>query len=275
MQLTPRYGPDPIVVIDDIEGIVEATVRQRERLAVALEGLDDAGWAHPSRCEGWSMRDVMVHLESTNGFWSWSIQAGLAGDPTRFLATFDPVASPADLVAGSSATAAEVLVAFRASNAALADLLGSLDAEQLAVQAEAPPGHQSVAAVAHHALWDSWVHERDILLPLGIEPEVEDDEVAACLRYAAALGPALGVGRGDASGGSLTVRAADPDVAFTVSATDHVQIGAVDPSVDRVLEGDAVDLVEAISLRQPFAPADAEAAAWLVGGLEVAFDVAD
>ena len=34
----------------------------------------------------------------------------------------------------------------------------------------------SVRLLAHHALWDAWVHERDIALPLGRTPDVEPDD---------------------------------------------------------------------------------------------------
>ncbi|MCB1013449.1 MAG: maleylpyruvate isomerase N-terminal domain-containing protein, partial [Microthrixaceae bacterium] len=177
----------------------------------------------------------------------------LAGEPSRFLASFDPVASPAELVAASSATPEEVLASFQASNEALAAQLGALSDDDLQVQAEAPPGHESVAAVVHHALWDSWVHERDVLLPLGIEPEVVPGEVAACLRYAVALGPSLGVGRGEASVGTMGVRASDPMVALAVEVGDHVHVRDDAGDGERVLAGDAVELVESLSLRTPFA----------------------
>ena len=54
--------------------------------------------------------------------------------------------------------------------------------------------------VAHHALWDCWVHERDIVLPLGLPTAIEPDEVRACLRYAAALSPAFAISSGRALG---------------------------------------------------------------------------
>lgn len=103
MQLNPRYGDDPVITFDGSPAaIAEPTIRQRRRLAAALATLDDEQWAHPSRCDGWSSRDVIVHLDSTNAFWAYSIVAGLRGEPTQLLATFDPVASPAELVDGSN-----------------------------------------------------------------------------------------------------------------------------------------------------------------------------
>jgi uncharacterized protein (TIGR03083 family) len=35
---------------------------ERDRLLAVLDGLDDAQWATPSLCAGWSVRDLVVHL---------------------------------------------------------------------------------------------------------------------------------------------------------------------------------------------------------------------
>lgn len=64
-------------------------------------------------------------------------------------------------------TAGAVRDVRRASAQSPNDLLGSLEAVDWEALAEAPPGHITVSAVTHHALWDSWIHERDVLLPLG------------------------------------------------------------------------------------------------------------
>ena len=212
MQLSPRYDADPVIVLQfPPEEILEPLVRQRSRLATRLSEFTDEQWATPSRCKGWSNRDVIVHLESTNAFWSHSIEHGVRGAPTRLLATFDPVATPAEMVAASAHLGtSELLDRFSGSNQRLADLVQSLDVTDWAATAEAPPGHVSVSSVAHHALWDSWVHERDVLLPLGVEAEDHDDELIACLRYSAALGPSLAVVNGTARPVAMRIDAADP-----------------------------------------------------------------
>ena len=141
--------------------------------------------------------------------------------------------------------------------------------------AEAPPGHVSVAALAHHALWDSWVHERDILLPQGIEPPVEADEVRAALRYAAALGPAFAVAHHGARSGTVGLRSADPVVQLTVEVGDRVVVRDGAPDVaDLQLDGDAVGLLETLSVRAPFAQQVPDRGRWLLEGLLEAFDVA-
>lgn len=207
-----------------------------------------------------------------------SIAAGVHGEPTRFLATFDPVASPAQLVAGSGdVSTGEVLARFVASTGALVGLCSSLDHAGWSAAAEAPPGHVSVSAVAHHALWDSWVHERDVLVPLGLAPEPEADEVAACLRYVAALGPALALNRGAAGSGVLAIDATGPDVVVVVDIGEEVVVragAAGAPTVELRLAGDAVELLEALSVRRPLTqliPADS---VWMLRGLSDTFDVA-
>lgn len=276
MQLHPRYGADPPLTLDGPPGgILGPAVRQRRRLVDALTSFGDAQWHHPSRCEGWSAQDVIVHLDSTNTFWTHSISAGLRGEPTEWLATFDPVASPAELVAGVGAvTPAEVLDRFSASTEALVDVLTSLDEDGWSARAEAPPGHLSVSAVAHHALWDSWVHERDILLPLGAEPDEEDDEVAAALRYAAALGPTLTINRGSTRRGTFAVSVERPDLSLVVDIGDHVAVRAGPAEADLRLTGDAVEVLEALSLRRALDQPIPAASTWMFFGLANSFDAA-
>jgi uncharacterized protein (TIGR03083 family) len=275
MQLTPHYGTDPLIELDgDPAAVLVPLARQRARLAQLLAELDEVAWATPSRCEGWSVRDVIVHLDSTNAFWSFSIDAGRRGEPTRFLATFDPVASPAELVARSDQPPSEVLDRFTASTAVLADQLGALEPDEWRLLAEAPPGHLSISAVAHHALWDAWVHERDIALPLDITPPTEADEAIACLRYVAALAPAFARSSGIADRGTLAIEATDPEVAVSVTVGDQVTVttGATGAEADLRLTGDAVELVEVLSVRAPL-PGDLDPrASWLVGGLRTIFD---
>jgi uncharacterized protein (TIGR03083 family) len=275
MQLSPRYGSEPVIVLEGpVDEVVASTVRQRRRLAEVVTGFGADEWSHPSRCERWTARDVIVHLDSTNAFWTASITAGVRGEPTRFLATFDPVSSPAELVEAAHAReTAEVLDHFLASTEMFTEALEGLGDEDLDQLAEAPPGHVPVSTVVHHALWDSWVHERDVLLPMGGAPDEEPDEITACLRYATALAPALSITSGARRRGTLAIDVVEPEVLLTADVGDIVVVrpGSA-PGADLRLSGDAVELLEALSVRAPLAQQVPEDVAWLVDGLAEIFD---
>ncbi len=277
MQLNPRYEGDPLITLDGPpSGIVAPTVGQRRRLADVLSRFTSEQWDHPSRCDGWTTRDVIVHLSSTNAFWAYSLESGLRGEPTRLLATFDPVETPASIVAAAEDVPdADVLARFVASTDKLVDLLSSVADGDWTLTAESPPGHVPLDVMAHHALWDSWVHERDIMLPLGLDPVEDADEVTASLRYAAALGPALAAVHRPGRRGELVIAATDPDVDIVVEVGKCVRVrdGGTGTGSDVRLTGGAVSLVEALSMRGPFEGPVPEAWTWMLSGLAEAFDI--
>ncbi len=280
MQLTPRYDDAPVLRIDG-SGLADPAallLGQRRRLAGLLADLPAERWAEQSRCDAWAVRDVVAHLVDVDRFWTFSIGAGRAGSPSTFLATFDPVTSPPALVAAhAEAAPADLLAAFSEGIDGLAAALDGVDGDGWDVLAEAPPGHIPLRALVLHALWDGWVHERDVALPLGLEPVEDADEVAASLLYAAALGPAFAACGGETREGTLVVRATDGDACAVVSVGRSVSasLGGATPADAVVVEGPAVPLVEALSLRAPFPSPVPEAGRWALGTLDVVFDQAE
>lgn len=275
MELNPRYDGEPIIELVDVEDDVrEAAVRQRRRSVETLGSLDEDQWHTPSRCEGWTVKDVAGHLASTNGFWVASIRGGLAGEPTRYLADFDPKATPAAIAAGAAAEPAEKIFAdLEASNEKVCGVIEALSDDEMTVLAEAPPGHVAIEAVVHHAIWDSWIHERDMLLPLGIDVPVVDDEVRSTLRYALALSPAFAVWQHPGSTGVVGALATDPSVEVTIRLhDDRVTVAAGPPPADALtLSGSAAELAEFLSVRVPYEGEIAEDRAWMLSGLAAAF----
>ncbi len=253
MKLAPRYGTSEFLAVDGRPDDQRTVVtRQRRRLEENLAGLDADAWASASRCDGWTIQDVVAHLVGVNGFWEASVAAGLAGAPTRILERFDPAAHPPLIIEPMRGlTPHEVLGQFVASNDGFLGALAVLDDDGWSTLAESPAGHVSIRMLAAHALWDAWVHERDVMIPLGVAPTEEPDEVAASLRYAAAVGPVLALGASDAFVGDLGVVAGDPDVSFTLTISDAVHVRDVPPVGLPCLSGPAVDLVEALSVRAP------------------------
>ena len=275
MELSPRYdGPCLLRYDTPLGDPATPMVRQRERLAGVLAGLDDEQWAAPSRCAGWSVQDVMKHLTTANQFWALSIASARQGQPTRFLASFDPVATPASMVeAVRGQQPGETLSQFEQSIAAIAEAeAGMIDADWLLL-AESPLGHVPIRALAAHALWDSWVHERDVMLPIGLDPVEEPDEIAVCLSYVAALSPAFLASTGSTRTGAIALDATDPPVELVIELGDTVVIRAGSaPAGALHLTGDAVTLTEALSFRAPSPWTIAASDEWMLTGLAAAFD---
>ena len=275
MQIAPVYDRT-LLTMDGGSAIVPATVRQRRRLLDVLGSLTDDQWEAPSRCDGWRVRDVAAHLAGVDRYWLASITAGLAGEPTRFLRGFDPKATPAAMVdAAGAKSRAETFAELEAATIALCDLVERLDGSALSEVAESPPGHVAIRDLLHHALWDAWVHERDVTLPLGLVPAEEPDEVIASLRYVAAVNPVFAVMSGTAREATLVLEATDPDVRVVVSVTgDSVRVHDGDAPHDAVvLRGGAVELTEVLSARLPFHRDVPDDRSWLVRSLAHVFEV--
>jgi uncharacterized protein (TIGR03083 family) len=228
--------------------------RQRRRFEALLGHLDEEQWQAASRCGGWTVHDVAAHLVGVNTFWSASLAAGLAGRPTRILGAFDPVTTPELMVAQMRGlTRNEVLDQLVQTNDTFLSAIGQLDDDDWSKLAEAPPGHLPIRLMVQHAMWDCWIHERDIAIPLGMETPVEPDEAWSCLVYAAALNAALALNAGGQISGRFALKSTDPafwwslDVAGTVTVHDDWP-----ESTTPCLEGDCVALIEALSLRAPF-----------------------
>ncbi|HEY7946771.1 MAG TPA: maleylpyruvate isomerase family mycothiol-dependent enzyme [Acidimicrobiales bacterium] len=276
MELTPRYdGTPPLRVEVPFDDPSVPLLRQRRRLADTVAGLEDAQWRVPSRCAEWSVQDVIAHLIGVNRFWALSIRSALAGTPTRYLVGFDPVATPRALVEPMrSLTPTAVHLDFVASVDDLADALSGIDGSGWSQPAEAPPGHIALRALALHALWDAWVHERDIVLPLGLDTVQEDDEIEGSLIYAALLGPGVLASGGGGRSGTLLVDARHPTIRFVVEAGETAVARpptAGDAGASR-LEGPAVELIDGISARTQLHHHIGPADRWMVDGLAAVFD---
>jgi uncharacterized protein (TIGR03083 family) len=272
--LTPRYDGPPALRVESAVGDLSVPLlRQRRRLGSVLAELDAGQWERQSRCHLWSVREVVAHLVRTNQMWRFSITAGLAGTPTVLMRSFDPAAGPPRQVeAMRDWSPARVLDAFVTTTEELAEAAAGLTGDAWSAVGESPLGHVGLDVVVLHALWDSWTHERDALLPLGITPPDEPDEVLACLCYTAGLGPALLACSGSTRRGAVAVTATDPAARLVVEAGPTVVVRD-GPAPDGALHltGPATQLVEGLSLRAPLTVDVPPADRWLLTGVTAAF----
>jgi hypothetical protein len=155
-------------------------------------------------------------------------------------------------------------------------VVGGMDESGWSMPAEGPAGHLPIHLILRHRIWDAWVHERDIVLPLGLTPVVEPDEVEANVVFVGALSPAMSLLQGVPIRGEFILSTGDPSSHWTIEVADQVSVriggeGAGAPC----LAGRAVDLAEALSLRAPLPPDAPDRWRDLLGGLATAFDAGE
>ncbi len=68
----------------DVDPAVVALIEQQAELSAVLARLDDRDWESSSRCDGWSVRDVVLHLAQTNELAIGSLDGSFAAVAGRF-----------------------------------------------------------------------------------------------------------------------------------------------------------------------------------------------
>jgi len=163
--------------------MLSAYAQHRHRFAAEVAGLDEDALAERSRCSEWSVADVLRHGCDVD---RW-MQVIWAGEPLPFT-TFDPRTTPNEWVmTGRSIPDAEVRDRYVASAEVMAVDVGNSPGERWGLPSLSPLGFVPWWLSALHIFWDSWVHERDALLPLGVEVPVVDDETLPTLAYCLAV----------------------------------------------------------------------------------------
>jgi uncharacterized protein (TIGR03083 family) len=239
-----RAEVDPPTLLDALE-------RQRARLVASVEGLDAAAWTAPSRCAGWTVGDEVAHLR-------WATDTGLelirrveAGSGERLFDGFDPRATPeAALAPLRGRDPAEHLEVIRSGTATLLAAARDLAGRGVEEEADTPLGWVPWPLAVNHLLWDSWLHERDVLVPLGAARTPDPLEVGLVGSYQLViLGGVLAMFRArttvdlrlDGScGGAHRLRVGDEVV------VDHPD---GPPGEEGCITGEAVAVIEAMSGR--------------------------
>jgi len=153
---------------------------QRQRFAAVLRGFGPDDWAGPTRCADWSAHDVVRHLCDCN-----TIAAGTDDRVLDLTAGFDPRITPRGWPAVSASQSPGASFSrFLATTHELLALLRDRLAQGLRFDVCLPYGPMDWTILVLHVFWESWLHERDVLLAQGREHPADGDATA----YAAAYG---------------------------------------------------------------------------------------
>lgn len=243
------YGESgaPFVVPGRPDEIAAAWTSHRNRLRSWFAALADDEWSGPTRCTEWRVLDLAQHLVSGAQFLGYTLSRSRKGEATQLLVGFDAqqtaVATAAQF-AGLSPQ--DLLEQMTAMDARVEHELGWLSAGDGTAFAEAPPGKVPAHVAANHFLFDSWVHERDLMLPVDERPATDPTEAAMVASYVVGLS---GIARapGEEAPAPLTLRVhlTDLDRHLRVERTDGgTAVTFTEPGEPVHARAEAADLVD-------------------------------
>lgn len=178
----------------DPEHLLDVFGEQRQRFIAVLRGFGPGDWAAATRCAGWSAHEVVRHLCDTN-------LIGIATHPDDssldVYEGFDPRTTPQEWLTASAAEPPEVTLSrFAATTSELLAAARGRLADGRRFDVRMPYGPMDWTARLLHGFWDSWIHERDVLLARGAEHPTDGDATAYATAYgvfiAAAVAPLFG-----------------------------------------------------------------------------------
>ncbi|HEY1634096.1 MAG TPA: maleylpyruvate isomerase family mycothiol-dependent enzyme [Acidimicrobiales bacterium] len=156
--------------------IVAALADQQAELSNLLSGLGDTDWQRPSRCDGWTVADVVLHLAQTNELASASASG-------RMAEALDDLAG-GQRRTGSVDDGADVLVARERGQpgrevhdrwvATADDLCRRLEGTDPHQRLEWVAGQVSARTLATTRIAETWIHAGDIGAGFGWMPAATD-----------------------------------------------------------------------------------------------------
>jgi uncharacterized protein (TIGR03084 family) len=159
-----------------MEAILAALDQQHAELAALLDHLDDEGWERPTRCEGWNVADVVLHLAQTDELALASVEGRYAGGLDLLAGGSDRGGTVDDGAAAIVAhergmPSAAILERWRTGAKAVRDALAAGDPHRRVVWVA---GELSTQTLATTRLAECWIHTGDVADALGVTQEATD-----------------------------------------------------------------------------------------------------
>ncbi len=156
--------------------ILTALEEQHAELAALVAAIDDASWQQPTRCPGWSIADVVLHLAQTDELAVASVQGRFRAGLEEFAGGLD---APHNVDDGAAAMVANerglsddaVFERWRTGAAAIRSALAPSDPHH---RVEWVAGQLSARTLAATRLAECWIHTGDVAEALGVAQEPTD-----------------------------------------------------------------------------------------------------
>ena len=153
-----------------MDDVVADLAAQHSELAGLLDDLPDAGWAAATRCEGWDVADVVLHLAQTDELAVGSA-TGRFEEAARAMSQDTGVAVSIDdgaammVESERGITNPQLLARWSTGAARLVDVLGAMD---LSTRVTWVAGELSARTLATTRLAETWIHTGDVAGALGV-----------------------------------------------------------------------------------------------------------
>ena len=173
----------------DPQRLLDVFGEQRRRFVTVLRGFGPGDWAAPTRCADWSAHEVVRHLCDANAI---GIAAGPDDGTLDTSERFDPRTSPRTWLAASAGESPGVtLDRFVATTGELFALARDRLAQGRRFDVRLPYGPMDWTVLLLHGFWDSWIHERDVLLARGIDHPTDGDATLYATAYGVFIAAAV------------------------------------------------------------------------------------
>ena len=222
---------------------------QRRRFASTVATLSLEELSSPSRCHGWTVADVLRHL-----VWVDSVMRLLWSGDESIANGFDPRTTPDESVQADRLVSSdeETRQRYLSSTGIMVVDLESASADQFGRRSLSPAGRVPWWMSAVHMGWDSTIHERDALEPLGRSISEVPAETAVALAYSLVLASLLDSGDGlSVRVGPIHLRKQDGRSTARVIPESGVgdKTGGTPGDDTAVLRGDLIAVIDALSGR--------------------------
>lgn len=152
-----------------MDAVVSALADQQAELAEILLGLKDSQWSSPTRCDGWDVADVVLHLAQSDGMAVASATGSLDGGTVERRnggggpGSVDAmVASLVEKERGISHGA--LMARWTSTSGGLIDVLSAMD---LSTRVTWVAGELSARTLTTTRLAETWIHAGDIADAVG------------------------------------------------------------------------------------------------------------
>jgi uncharacterized protein (TIGR03083 family) len=183
--------------------LLDVFEEQRQRFVTVLQGFGPGDWAAPTRCTDWSAHYVVRHLCDGN------MKAAAMGPDDRTLdltAGYDPRITPREWLTASAGESPDATLSrFVATTGERLARDRARLAQGMRFDVRLPYGPVDWTVRMLHGFWDSWLHERDVLLARGADHPTGRDATVYATAYGLFIAAAVAAAFGDPVQEKLTL----------------------------------------------------------------------